>query len=198
MKRQGQLLNPELKGTIVWQLIQDDDHEMRFMELWEKCKKNLASKSTFKIYLDSLVKSGDVERKELSHKNVRYSLKLFRSELEGFQEEIREYFELLRRQPNFRELEANLRSSEFQLMREEKRKEIFQQFIKQVFSYYSGYLTELTIGYMKYKRRRIFEQGYLKGFQNLTSEWLKWVGFLFDRDVNLAAITLVHTVKDRQ
>lgn len=178
--------------------MQDDDHEMRFMELWEKCKKDLASKSTFKIYLDSLVKSGDIERKELSHKNVRYSLKVFRSELEGFQNEIRELFELLRRQPNFREIEGNLQSSEFHLMGEEKRKELFQQFIKQVFLYYSAYLTEFTIGYMKFKRRRIFEQGCLKGFQNLTLEWLKWVGLMFEKDASLAAITLVKTVKDRQ
>lgn len=58
--------------------------------------------------------------------------------------------------------------------------------------------TEFTIGYMKFKRHRIFEQGYLKGFQNLTLEWLKWVGLMFEKDASLAAITLVKTVKDRQ
>ena len=180
----------------MWQLIQDDDHEMRFMELWEKCKKDLVSKSTFKIYLDSLVKAGDIERKELSHKNVSYSLKLFRSELEGFQKEIREFFGLLQLLPSFQELEAKLQSQEFHAIGEEEKKEIFQQLIKRVFSYYSAYLVQLTIGYMKFKRHRFLEQGYLKGLQNLTSEWLKRVSLPFERDARLAAIVLVKTVKD--
>jgi len=185
-------LDRQLQAEIFDRLLLDQDHVMRFQELWRACRERFGSKATFTIYLNSLIEEGWIVRNAFSRKWVDYRLNLeksevkkflrvFREELKGFSPSIDEYFELLYKSPSFTSLKERMKAREFRKLTAEERSQVVKDLVERLFSYFVAAFRNFTIGYVKHRKLGLFfEYSWRKAFENLTARWLEGISELFE------------------